>query len=94
MKSAKWTARFLEAKGGFWCNLRRLRIEETVVVTVHAPAHVDLKDIESESPITVCGSTMVDTPKCQAMAHSNQLRTWYIAAEKRKEVAKNKHTVA
>ena len=68
----------MEAKGGFWCNQRRLSIEKTVVVTVHAPAHVDLKDMERESSITVCGPTMVDTPKCQAMASYSRLQTWYM----------------
>ena len=49
VKSAKGTAGFMEAKGGVWCKLRCLSIEETVVVTVHALPHVDLQDMEREN---------------------------------------------
>ena len=75
----------MEAKGGSRCNLRCLSSEETVVVTVHAPAHVDLKDMERGSSIKVCGSTMVDTPKCQVMASYSRLQTWYMLRRNEKK---------
>ena len=95
MPSAKWTARFSESKGGGWCNPRLLSIEVTVVVTVNAPAHVDLKDIESERPVTVLwvhdglhSEVSWDGP-FQATAD-----VVYRCGERRNEAAKNKHTAA